>query len=286
MRQGGHTGLAAVDDRRAWVENRPSRGFRGLDLRELWRYRELAGFLALRDLKVRYKQAAFGAAWAMLQPLIGVIVFTVVFRRLARVPSDGIPYQVFAFLGLAVWTYVASGVTKAAQSLVTNSPLVTKIYFPRILAPLASVLPGLVDLGLSVPVLAVLMLVYGVAPTWAALTLPLWLLALFAVTLGVGLWLGALNVQYRDVSHAVTLLVQLWLFVSPVLYPSSLVPNAWQPVYALNPMTGVLDGLRWALLGTPWPGVDLPISLAVTTALLIGGVAYFQRVERRFADVI
>jgi lipopolysaccharide transport system permease protein len=278
--------LAAVDDRRAWVENRPSRGFRGLDLRELRQYRSLAGFLALRDLKVRYKQAAFGVAWAVLQPLIGVVVFTVVFRRLAKVPSDGIPYQVFAFLGLAVWAYVSGGVTKAAQSLVTNSPLVTKVYFPRVLAPLAAVLPGLLDLALSLVVLGGLMAVARLAPTWAALTLPFWVLALLVVTLGVGIWLGALNVQYRDVNQAITLLVQLWLFLSPVAYPSSLVPDAWRPLYALNPLAGILDGFRWALLGGPWPGRYLAISLAVAAALLASGLVYFQRVERRFADVI
>jgi ABC-type polysaccharide/polyol phosphate export permease len=278
--------LAAVDDRRAWVENRPSRGFRGVDLRELRQYRELAGFLALRDLKVRYKQAAFGVAWAVLQPLIGVVVFTVVFRRLAKVPSDGIPYQVFAFLGLAVWAYVSGGVTKAAQSLVTNSPLVTKVYFPRVLAPLAAVLPGLLDLALSLVVLGGLMAVARLAPTWAALTLPFWVLAVLVVTLGVGIWLGALNVQYRDVNQAITLLVQLWLFLSPVAYPSSLVPDAWRPLYALNPMAGILDGFRWALLGAPWPGRYLAISLAVAAALLASGLVYFQRVERRFADVI
>jgi lipopolysaccharide transport system permease protein len=278
--------MVALDDRRVWVENRPSRGLRGLDLRELWRYRELAGFLALRDLKVRYKQAAFGAAWAVLQPLVGVVVFTLVFRRLAKVPSDGIPYPVFAFLGLAAWAYVSSGVTKGSQSLVSNSPLVTKVYFPRLLAPLASVLPGLLDLALSLFVLGLLMIVYRITPSWALLTLPLWLVALMAVTLSVGVWLAALNVQYRDVNHAVTLLVQLWLFVSPVAYPSSLVPHAWRPLYALNPVSGVLDGLRWATLGAPPPGTDVILSLGVTVALLISGVLYFQRVERRFADVI
>jgi lipopolysaccharide transport system permease protein len=289
QRRTGSQGVNRVpvrEDRRAWIENRPSRGLRGLSLRELWEYRELAGFFALRDLKVRYKQAAFGAAWAVLQPLVGVVVFTLVFRRLAKVPSDGIPYPVFAFLGLAVWAYVSSGVTKAAQSLVSNSALVTKVYFPRLLAPLASVLPGLLDLALSLLVLGLLMLVYGIAPTWAILTLPLWLLALVATTLSVGLWLAALNVQYRDVNHAVTLLVQLWLFVSPVAYPSSLVPEAWGRLYALNPVVGLLDGFRWAVLGAPWPDISPFLSLAVTAALLVGGVLYFQRVERRFADVI
>lgn len=273
-------------ERSAWVENRPRRGFRGPGLRELWRYRELGGFLALRDLKVRYKQAVFGAAWAVFQPLAGVLVFTLVFRRLAKVPSDGIPYPLFAFVGLSVWSYHASSVTRATQSLVGNAPLVTKVYFPRLLVPLAAILPGLVDLALSLLMLGVLLAVYQTAPGWAVLTLPLWLLALVATTLGVGLWLSALNVQYRDINHAITLLIQLWLFVSPVAYPSSMVKGSWRLLYALNPMAGVIDGFRWALLRGPRPGPALLISLSMTAVVLVSGVLYFQRTERRFADVI
>jgi len=273
-------------ERDAWVENRPSRGFRGPGLRELWRYRELGGFLALRDLKVRYKQAVFGAAWAVFQPLAGVVVFTLVFRRLAKVPSDGIPYPLFVFAGLAVWSYHASSVTRATQSLVGNAPLVTKVYFPRQLVPLAAVLPGLVDLALSLLMLGMLLVVYQTAPSWAVLTLPLWLVALVATTLGVGLWLSALNVQYRDINHAITLFIQLWLFVSPVAYPSSMVEGGWRLLYALNPMAGVIDAFRWALVRGPRPGLTLLISLAVTAVILVSGVLYFQRTERRFADVI
>jgi lipopolysaccharide transport system permease protein len=273
-------------ERDAWVENSPSRGFRGPGLRELWRYRELGGFLALRDLKVRYKQAVFGAAWAVFQPLAGVVVFTLVFGRLAKVPSDGIPYPLFVFVGLAVWSYHASSVTRATQSLVGNAPLVTKVYFPRQLVPLAAVLPGLVDLALSLLMLGVLLVVYQTVPGWAVLTLPLWLVALVATTFGVGLWLSALNVQYRDINHAITLFVQLWLFVSPVAYPSSMVEGGWRLLYALNPMAGVIDGFRWALVRGPGPGPSLLISLAVTAVLLASGVLYFQRTERRFADVI
>jgi lipopolysaccharide transport system permease protein len=269
-----------------WVDNRPGRGVRGPNLRELWRYRELGGFLALRDLKVRYKQAVFGAAWAVFQPLAGVVVFTAVFRRLAKVPSHDIPYPLFALAGLAVWSYHASGVTRATQSLVGNAPLVTRVYFPRLLVPLAAVLPGLVDLALSLLLLGVLLGIYQAAPGWAALTIPLWLVALVATSLGVGLWLSALNVQYRDVNHAITLLVQLWLFVSPVAYPSSMVRGGWRVVYALNPMAGVIDGFRWALLRGPPPGPTLLVSLAVTAVLLVTGTLYFQRTERRFADVI
>jgi lipopolysaccharide transport system permease protein len=274
-----------VEQRPEWVENRPSRGLRALDLRELWQYRELGGFLALRDLKVRYKQAAFGVAWALLQPVAGVLVFTVVFRRLANVPSDGIPYPLFAFVGLSVWSYHATSVTRATQSLVSNTPLVTKVYFPRLLVPLAAILPGLLDLALSLLLLGVLLAVYGITPTWAILTLPLWMLALAATTFGVGLLLAALNVQYRDVNHAITLLVQLWLFISPVAYPSSLVEGGWRFIYALNPMAGVIDGFRWALLRGSPPETAW-ISLGVTALLLAGGIVYFQRTERRFADVI
>ena len=269
-----------------WVENRPSRGFRGPDLQQLWRYRELGGFLALRDLKVRYKQAAFGAAWAVLQPLAGVAVFTLVFRRLAKVPSDGIPYPLFAFAGLSVWSYHASSVTRATQSLVGNAPLVTKVYFPRLLVPLGAVLTGLVDLALSLLALGLLLVLYGTGPGWAVLTLPVWVVALVATSLGVGLWLAALNVQFRDVSHAITLLMQLWLFVSPVAYPSSMVEGRWRFLYSLNPMSGVIDGFRWALVGGPRPGPEVLVSLAVMLVLLVSGVLYFQRTERRFADVI
>jgi lipopolysaccharide transport system permease protein len=274
-------------ERDAWVENRPSRGFRGPRLRELWRYRELGGFLALRDLKVRYKQAVFGAAWAVFQPLAGAVVFTLVFGRLAKVPSDGIPYPLFAFVGLSVWSYHASSVTRATQSLVGNAPLVTKVYFPRLLVPLAAVLPGLVDLALSLLTLVVLLVVYETVPSGAVLTLPMWVVALVATSFSVGLWLSALNVHYRDVNHAVTLFVQLWLFVSPVAYPSSMVEGGgWRWVYALNPMAGVIDGFRWALVRGPRPGPTVLVSMAVILVLLVSGVLYFQRTERRFADVI
>ncbi len=275
-----------MSDTVPWVENRPSPRLRSVDLRELWAYRELAGFLALRDLRVRYKQAAFGVAWAIFQPLAGVVVFTIVFRRLASVASDGIPYPVFAFVGLTVWAYASSSVTKATQSLVSNAALVTKVYFPRVVVPLAAVLPGLLDFAVALPVLGILWAVYGVTPTWALLTLPLWVTAVVVVAFAVGLLLSALNVRYRDVSQAITLFIQLWLFLSPVAYPSSSVPAGWRPLYALNPMSGVIDGFRWALVGGPAPGPWLLLSGLVTVVLLATGVVYFQRTERQFADVI
>ncbi len=268
------------------MENRPTGGVRALDVRELWQYRELALFLALRDLKVRYKQAAFGAAWAVLQPLAGVAVFTVVFRRLANMPSDGLPYPVFAYVGLSAWTYLSGGVTKATQSLVMNSALVTKVYFPRILAPLAAVLPGLLDLLLSLVLLFILMPFFNVTPTWAVVSTPLWLIAAVLVVVASGLWLGTLNVTYRDVNQGISLLVQLWLFLSPIAYPSSSIDGPLRWLYALNPVVAVVEGLRWALIGAPWPGSVVFVSLGVTLALLLGGVVFFLRSERRFADII
>ncbi|HEX6207115.1 MAG TPA: ABC transporter permease [Actinomycetota bacterium] len=271
--------------REEWIENRPSRGLRLPDLRELWQYRELAYFLALRDLKVRYKQAALGAGWAIFQPVVLTVVFTLVFTRFARVET-AIPYPIFALSGLIAWTYVAGSLTRSTQILVANTPLVTKVYFPRLLAPVASALPGMVDLLLSLLVLAVVMPFYDVRPTWAILTLPLWLAAMLVVVLGVSLLLGTLNVRYRDVTHGITLLVQLWIFVSPVAYPSDAVPEAWRVLYFLNPVAGVLEGFRWALAGAAWPGSVVFLSLGTALVLLAAGVLYFQHAERRFADVI
>lgn len=282
----GRAVAVALTGGHGWIENRPTRGFRGLDLRELWAYRELAAFLALRDVKVRYKQAAFGAGWAVLQPLAGVAVFTVVFRDLAGVPSDGVPYPLFAYVGLTIWAYFSGSATKATQSLVQNAPLVSKIYFPRIIAPVAGVLPGLLDLLIALALLAVLLPVYGRAPGWEILTVPLLIIPLVLSALAVGLWLGTLNVMYRDVSQGITLIIQLLLFISPVAYPASAVPGSWRTVYFLNPVAGIIEAFRWAILGGPWPGGNFVLSLSVTVVLLAGGTAYFLRVERRFADVI
>jgi lipopolysaccharide transport system permease protein len=269
-----------------WIENRPRSGLFRLDIRELWAYRELTTFLALRDIKVRYKQAILGVGWAVFQPLAGAVAFTIVFRRLANMESDGLPYPVFAYVGLVVWAYTSSAVTRATQSLVNNTNLVTKVYFPRLVIPLAAVFPGLLDLAVSLPVLVVLCAVYDVRPGLAVVTLPLWILAAMLVAFAVGSLLSALNVRYRDVNQAITLLVQLWLFLSPVAYPISAVPEAWQPLYAVNPMSLVVEGFRWCLLGGPAPGAWWPISAVVTIVLLAAALIYFQRTERQFADVI
>ena len=269
-----------------WVESRPRSGLLRLDVGELWAYRELAAFLTLRDIRVRYKQAMLGIGWAVFQPLAGVVVFTIVFRRLAHIESDGLPYPVFAYVGLIVWTYTSGAVTRATQSLVSNANLVTKVYFPRLVIPLAAVFPGLLDLAVSLPVLVVLCAIYDVGPGWAVLTLPLWVVAAMIVAFAVGLLLSALNVRYRDVNQAITLIVSLWLFLSPVAYPVSAVPAAWLPLYAVNPMSGVIEGFRWCLLGGPAPGPWSLISAGVTLVLLAAALIYFQKTERRFADVI
>jgi homopolymeric O-antigen transport system permease protein len=269
-----------------WTENRPSRGFRLPDLRELWTYRELGFFLALRDLKVRYKQAVLGASWAILQPVAAAAVFTVVFHRFAGMPSDGVPYPIFAYVGFCIWTYFAGTVTKATQVLVQNSALVSKVYFPRLIAPTATTVPGLLDLVISLALLVVLIPAYGTTIGWAAVITPLWFIPLWAAALGTGLWLGTLNVSYRDVNQGVVLLLQLWFFLSPVVYPSSQVPDRWRALYFLNPVAGPIEAFRWSLLDAPWPGSEVFLSLASASVVLLGGVLYFMRMERRFADVI
>jgi ABC-type polysaccharide/polyol phosphate export permease len=270
----------------AWLENRASRGRRALRLGELWRYRELITFLALRDVKVRYKQAVFGGLWAIIQPLAGAGVFTVVFGRMAQLPSDGFPYLVFTFAGFSLWTYFSTSVNSARSSLINNSSLITKVYFPRLAAPLASVLPGLIDLGVAVVVLAVLATVSGTRPGIALLFAPVFLLGAVVVAFGTGTLLAALTVQYRDLQQVFSVLVQLWLFASPVAYSSQLVDQHWRWAYRLNPMVGMLDGWRWSLLGGPAPGQEILLSAAVAGAILMAGLIVFQRGERRFADVI
>lgn len=271
----------------------PTRRLPTLHLRELWAYRELLYFLVWRDVKVRYKQTALGAAWAILQPLATAAVFTIFFGRLAGIPSDGVPYPLFAYAGLLVWTFFAQGLAQASASVVGSASLITKVYFPRLVIPLAAVLSGLLDLAVATPLLAVMMAHYRVWPGAAILAAPFVLaLALLAVT-GVGLWLSALNVEYRDVRFVVPFLVQLWLFVTPVIYPASVVTPrierlgvpGW--VLGLNPMTGVVEGFRWATLGHGTAPVSLIlVSTIVAVVLCVTGALYFRSVERSFADVV
>jgi len=269
------------------VAIRPARGWTSLDLRELWHSRELLAFLIWRDIKVRYKQTALGAAWAILQPVFSMLVFSLFFGRLAKVPSDGIPYPVFSYCALLPWQLFSYALTESSNSVVANERLVSKIYFPRLVIPIAAVLAGLVDFAIAFSVLIVLMMQYGIAPTWTIFTLPAFVLLAILTALAVGLWLSALNVQYRDVRYTVGFLTQIWLFLSPVAYPSSLVPARWRPLYGLNPMAGVVEGFRWALVGkTPAPGAMLAVSVMMVLFLLVGGLFYFRRMENSFADVI
>lgn len=266
---------------------RPSRGWVPLKLADLWEYRELLYFLIWRDVKVRYKQTVLGAAWAIIQPFFTMVVFSVVFGRLAKIPSDGLPYPVFAYCALLPWQLFAHALTESGNSLVASQNLITKVYFPRLVIPLAAVLAGLVDFAIAFLVLLAMMAYYGIAPTAAVATLPLFLLLALTTALGVGLWLSALNVQYRDVRYTIPFLTQFWLFATPVAYPASLVPEPWRAVLGLNPMAGVVEGFRWALLGTAHaPGSMLTVSVVVVLALLVGGLYYFRRMEKTFADVV
>jgi len=271
----------------AWVENGASYRFHPIALvRDLWTYRELARAFAVSTLRVRYKQAAFGIAWAVLQPLLAVILFSIVFGRLAGLPTDGIPYPVFNYSAMILWLYVSLGVAGAAQSLVENRDLITKVYFARPVAPLAAAFPGLVDLVIAFVVLLGMLVVYGVTPTWAVVFTPLWVLAGLLVALAAGFPLSALNVRFRDVRLALPLVLQLWLFASPVVYSSSLVTGAWKYVYALNPMSTVLNGFRWSIADGPAPGPESLVSAGVVAVVLVVGLSYFARAERSFADVV
>jgi lipopolysaccharide transport system permease protein len=265
----------------------PSKGLVRLNLRELWAYRELLYFLIWRDVKVRYKQAWLGAAWAVIQPLMTMAVFSIVFGRFGKMPSDGIPYPVFAFAALLPWQLFAHALTESGNSLVASQNLITKVYFPRLIVPLAAVLGGLVDFAIGFVVLLGLMWVYGIGATASIIVLPLFLVLALLTALAAGLWLAALNVKYRDVRHTLPFLTQFWLFATPVAYSSRLVPVQWRALLGLNPMAGVVEGFRWALLGTTPESVDLLlISVVVVLLLLAGGLVHFRRTEATFADVV
>lgn len=280
------TPLPAAPDARPEIILRPSGGRVSLNLGELWAYRELLYFLVWRDIKVRYKQTALGAAWAVLQPFLAMVVFSLFFGRLAGVPSDGIPYPIFAFSGLVPWTYFANAVSQASNSVVEHERMITKVYFPRILIPMAPVVAGWLDLAIALGVLVVMMVGYGFVPTLAVLAVPFYLLLAAVTALGVGLWLSALNAQYRDVRYVVPFLVQFWLLATPIAYPASLVPAQWRLLYGLNPMAGVVAGFRYALVGGEQPGALLVVSVVVAGLLLLSGLVYFRRVERELADVV
>jgi lipopolysaccharide transport system permease protein len=265
----------------------PSRGWVSLQLKELWAYRELLYFLVWRDVKVRYKQTALGVGWAIIQPVFTMIVFSVFFGRLGKIPSDGIPYPIFSFAALVPWTFFAQGLGQASNSLVGSANLIKKVYFPRLAVPIASVTSGIIDFSIAFILLLGMMLYYGILPTLNVIWLPCLLLLTLVTSLGVSLWLSALNVQFRDVRHVLPFLTQLWFFATPIAYPSSLLSEPWRTLYSLNPMVGVVEGFRWALLGTETaPGLMLIVSSLTSLALLVGGAFYFRRLEKTFADVI
>lgn len=265
----------------------PSNTWVSLSLGELWQYRELLYFLVWRDVKVRYKQTALGAAWAIIQPLSTMLIFSLFFGRLAKMPSDGIPYPLFSLAALVPWTFFANGLNQSSNSLVASANLLKKVYFPRLVIPLATVLAGVVDFTLSFAVLLGLMAFYGVAPTINLLWMPLFLLLAFITSLGVGLWMSALNVKYRDVRYIVPFIIQIWMFSTPIVYPSSLLPLPWRTIYGINPMVGVVEGFRWALLGSNTaPGFMIAVSSTAALLILIGGAFYFRHMEKGFADIV
>ena len=273
----GHVPVMTIEPDRRWFPR----------ARELWEYRELLYFLIWRDVKVRYKQTAIGGAWAVLQPVVTMVIFTAIFGRVARVPSEGIPYPAFVYAGLLPWQLFSGALQRSIQSVVASAALITKVYFPRLIVPVAASASTLIDFAIAFAVLVVMAVGYGLMPTWRMLALPgLVGLALLSA-LAVGLWLSALNVRFRDVGHALPFMIQMWMFASPVVYPVSMVPERWRALYSLNPMVGVIDGFRWAMLGKATPNLEaIALSVGVVLVLLVGGLSYFRRMERTFADVI
>lgn len=265
----------------------PPRGWIRLDLADLWHYRELIFFLAVREIKIRYKQTSIGVLWAVIQPLFTMLVFSLFFGRLGKMPSDGIPYPLFSLAALIPWTFFAAGLTSSSNSLVGNANLITKVYFPRLVIPIATILSGLVDFAIGLALLLIFMLCHGFYPGAALFWFPAFLLLSLVTALGVGLWLSALNVEYRDVRYAVPFLVQFWMFATPIAYSANMLHEPWRTVYSLNPMVGVVEGFRWSVLGrgTP-PGLALVASSTAACLTLLSGLFYFRRMEKGFADVV
>lgn len=265
---------------------RPLRGWLPIDLKELWEYRELVYTFAMRDIKVRYKQTALGAAWAIIQPFMMMVVFTVFFGKLAKIPSEGIPYPLFSYAALLPWTLFSEGITRSTNSMITNASIMTKVYFPRLVMPISGILSPLIDFIIAFAILILMMFYYGFVPTINIIWLPIFILLALMTSLGVGLWLSAFNVQYRDFQYTLPFLIQLWLFASPVTYPSTLLPESYRWLYGLNPLAGVIEGFRWALLGTNPPSSMVAFSFIIVMVLLISGAYYFKRMEKTYADVV
>lgn len=270
-----------------YMEIKPTQGWARLQLREMWDYRELLYFLTWRDIKVRYKQTALGAGWAVLQPFFTMIVFSLFFGKLAGIKSDGVPYPIFSFVALVPWTFFSYGLSQSSNSLVASENLIKKVYFPRLIIPVATVLSGVVDFAIAFVVLLLMMAFYGIAPTVNVFWLPLFIALVAITSLGVGLWLAALNVTYRDVRYVIPFLTQFWMFATPIVYSSTILPHRWRTIYGLNPMVGVIEGFRWALLGTKVaPGRMVFASSLAAIGLLLGGAFYFRRSEKNFADIV
>jgi lipopolysaccharide transport system permease protein len=272
---------------RQLTEIRPRTGLLDLDLAGLWRYRELLYFLVWREVKIRYKQAALGIAWAILQPLFAVVILTIVFGLFARFPSDDLPYSVFAFAAVLPWTYFAEAVRRSATGLVGDADLIRKIYFPRLIIPLAMVATPLIDFAMGFIVLLALMAWHGLWPTWHMLALPVLLSGTMLLALTFGLWLAPLNVRYRDIVHTLPFLLQIWMYATPIVYPLSMIPERWRPVYSINPTVGIIEGFRWSIFGRGTVNLTaIPIGLGVLIVALLGGLVYFRKMERSFADFI
>lgn len=271
----------------SWLRIEPSEGRVRLNLDELWAYRELLFFLTWRDVKIRYKQTVIGIGWAVIQPLLTMVLFTLVFNRVAKLGPEGVPYELWSLVGLVPWTFFQNGLTQSSQSLITNQNLIRKVYFPRLAISIASIMAGFVDFLVAFGLVFIAMAWFGVMPTWNILWLPAFLLLAIATALGVGLWLSAMNVQFRDVKYTVPFLTQMWLYGTPIAWPASALPEEWRTVVGINPMAGVAEGFRWALLGTnTQPGPMILVSAIVALALLVSGAYYFRRLEKTFADVV
>ena len=265
----------------------PPRRWEALDLRELWKFRELLYLLSWRDIKVRYKQTVIGGAWAILQPFLTMVVFSIIFGQLLKVPSDGVAYPVFSYAALVPWNFFAAALTRSGNSLIADANLISKVYFPRLILPLSAVLSLILDFAIAFVILVLMMFFYNIVPGFAVLTLPLFLVLALMTALACGVWLSAVNIKYRDIAYVIPFLTQFWLFVTPVAYPSTIIPEPWRVFYGLNPMAGVVEGFRWALLGQENPAWDLIcVSVLVVLALLISGLFYFRRMEHEFADVV
>ena len=281
------TSRANVDDTCKIAYIRPSRGVYDLDLGEVWQYRELLYFLVWREIKVRYKQSVIGAGWAIIQPVFTVLIFTAIFGVFAKIPSDGLPYPLFAFSAILPWTFFSEAVRRSSVGLVADSELVRKIYFPRLIIPFSMVTAPLVDFMISFVVFLGLMIFYGIAPSWNMLFLPVLLFNAMMLALAVGLWLGPLNVRFRDIMHTIPFMIQIWMYASPIIYPLSMIPEQWRTLYSLNPMVGVIEGFRWALAGKESPDfVSIGLSAILIVLLLLGGLVFFKKHEQTFADVI